>query len=194
MKTTILGGILFLAPLAVIAILLGKVYQIGLLVAAPVDQLIPVTQIGGLALVNILAIIMILVVCFLAGLVARSQFMRMRVSKIDDLLIDVIPTYAVFKGMLGSMSGSEDVAALMKPVVVKFDDYDQIAFETERDETQAVLFIPGSPSAWSGTTAIVTLDRVQSLDLPTHQAVKLMRVMGRGTLATRRKLIENQVL
>ncbi|ABG30322.1 hypothetical protein CEP88_13285 [Roseobacter denitrificans] len=194
MKTTILGGILFLAPLAVLAILLGKVYQIGLLVAAPVDRLIPVTQIGGLALVNILAIVMILLVCYLAGLVARSQFMQARVRRIDDLLIDVLPTYAVFKGMLGSMSGSKDVATLMKPVVAKFDDYDQIAFEMERDETQAVLFIPGAPSAWSGTTVVVTLDRVQPLDLPTHQAVKLMRVMGRGTLATQRKLAGNQAL
>ena len=192
MKTTILGGILFLAPLAVIAILLGKVYQIGLLVAAPLDQLIPVTQIGGLALVNILAVIMILVVCFLAGLVARGQFMQARVRRIDDLLIDVVPTYAVFKGMLGSISGSKDVASLMKPVMVKFDDYDQIAFEMERDEAHAVLFIPGSPSAWSGTTVVVTLDRVRPLNLPTHQAVKLMRVMGRGTLATQRTLTENQ--
>ena len=192
MKTTILGGILFLAPLAVIAILLSKVYQIGLLVAAPVDRLIPVTQIGGLALVNILAVLMILLLCFLAGLVARSQFMNMRVRKIDDLLIDVVPTYAVFKGMLGSVSGSKEVAALMKPVLVRFDDYDQIAFEMERDEKQAVVFIPGSPSAWSGTTVVVTQDRVQPLDLPTHQAVKLMRVMGRGTLATQRRLAERQ--
>lgn len=190
MKTTILGGILFLAPLAVIAILLGKVYQIGLLVAAPVDQLIPVSRIGGVALVNILAIVLIVLVCFFAGLVARSQFMSLRVRKVDDLLVDVIPTYAVFKGMLGSMSRSEDIATLMKPVIAKFDDYDQIAFEIERDDRQVVLFIPGSPSAWSGTTIVVTVDRVQPLNLPTHQAVKLMRVMGRGTLAAQRVSVE----
>jgi uncharacterized membrane protein len=182
MKTTILGGIVFLAPLAVVAILLSKVYQIGLMVADPVDRIIPVEKVGGVALVNILAIVLIVLACFLAGLVARSAFIGTRVSKIDGLLVDVIPTYAVFKGMLGSLSRSEEIEALMKPVVARFDDYDQIAFEMERNEKEAVLFLPGAPSTWSGSTIIVNLERITPLDMPTHQAVKLMRTMGRGSL------------
>ncbi len=184
MKTTVLGGIIVLAPLAVIAILLGKVYQIGLAIAAPVDRIIPVASIGGVALVNILAVALIILICYLAGLAARSTFISTRVSKVDGLLVDVIPTYAVFKGMLGSIGKSEDLAALMKPVLAKFDDYDQVAFEIERNDTSAVLFLPGSPSTWSGSTIVVSLNRVVPLDLPTHQAVKLMRVMGRGSLKT----------
>ena len=67
-------------------------------------------------------------------------------------------------------------------MVVKFDDYDQIAFEIERNDKQAVIFLPGSPTTWSGTTIMVDLDRVTMMNVPTHKAMKLMRLLGRGSL------------
>ncbi len=70
----------------------------------------------------------------------------------------------------------------MTPVLVRFDDYSQIAFEIERNETEAVIFLPGAPSTWSGSTVMVDLARVQKIDAPTHKTVKTMRVLGRGSL------------
>lgn len=182
MKTTILGGILFLIPLAVVSIVLGKAFQLSMLVAQPLDTIIPIESVAGVAFVNILAIILILMICFLAGVIARSGLLSSQVGKLDEFLINVMPGYAVAKGMLGSVAHDEDIARVLKPVLVRFDDYQQIAFELERNESNATLFLPGSPSAWSGTTVIVDLERVQMLNLATHQAVKLLRVLGRGSL------------
>ena len=39
-KTTIIGGVLFLLPLVVIALIIGKAYQIGMLVAGPLGALL----------------------------------------------------------------------------------------------------------------------------------------------------------
>ncbi|MEP1613250.1 MAG: hypothetical protein ABJL72_15160 [Roseobacter sp.] len=183
MKTTILGGLIFLAPIAIIIFILGKAFQLSLLVAAPVDKLIPVSHVGGIALVNMIAIAVIVLICYLAGLLARSQFLGNRLHKVDGLLMDVIPTYAVFKGVVGSMAQKEDITKIMKPVSVQFDDYEQIAFEMERNAGRVVLFLPGAPSAWAGSSVIVDETRVHALNVPTYQAVKLMRVFGRGSLA-----------
>jgi uncharacterized membrane protein len=90
--------------------------------------------------------------------------------------------------VVSSASAEEDFENLMKPVLVRFDDYDQVAFELERNGHQSVVFLPGAPSAWSGGTVVVNSDRVQALNLPAHQAVKLMRTFGRGTLAARASL------
>ncbi len=185
MKTTILGGFLFLVPLAFIAIVLGKTYQISMMVAGPLDKIIPVSSIAGIAFVNILAIVLLLLVCFLAGLVARGGWFTGRIEKLDGFLIDVMPGYAVAKGMIGGVTKEDDIAAVMLPVMVRFDDYDQIAFEIERDDTQSVIFLPGAPSAWSGSTVVVDIARVRLLNIPVHQAVKLMRVLGRGSLAVK---------
>ncbi len=189
MKTTLLGGVLFLAPLVVLAILLGKAYSIGLAVAAPLDEVIPIQTLAGVALLNILAVTIILVVCFIAGFAARRAFFANRMQRIDGLLIDMFPGYAVFKGIIGGVASDEELQALLPPVLIRFDDYDQIAFEVEQGPERSVVFLPGAPSAWSGSTVIVDSARVQPLDLRTHQAVKLMRVLGRGSLAAKHKAL-----
>lgn len=182
MKTTILGGVIFMVPIVVIAILLSKAYQISMVVAAPIDKLIPIHTVGGVALVNLLAIVLILAVCFLGGLLARTAFLASKVNTVDGFLIDLMPGYAVAKGVLGSVAQKDEVASLLSPVVVTFDDYTQIAFEIERDTSKAVIFLPGAPSTWAGSTVIVDIARVRKIDVPTHQTVKLMRVLGRGSL------------
>ncbi|MEL6807481.1 MAG: hypothetical protein AAFO97_06845 [Pseudomonadota bacterium] len=182
MKTTLLGGLIFLVPVAVIAILFTKVFHISMAVVAPIAKIIPINSIAGVAFVNFLAVIAILLVCFIAGLLAKTVFFSQKVDLIDGLLIDTIPGYAVAKGVLGSVTRKEELATLLPSVLVRLDDYEQITFEIERVGSKVVVFLPGAPSAWAGSTIIVDAERVRKLDLPTHKTVKLMRVLGRGSL------------
>lgn len=138
-------------------------------------------------MVNILAVGLILGVCWLVGLAAKRAFLSSRMQRIDGFLIDMIPGYAVFKTLVSSASADQTLDRLLRPVMVRFDDYDQIAFMTESGETQSVLFLPGSPSAWSGGTVIVDNARITELDLPAHQATRLFRTFGRGSLAALEK-------
>jgi len=180
-KTTILGGVLFLVPLAFIAIVLDKAFEVSMLLAHPLDGLIPLDSFAGIAMANVIAIFLILAICLAAGLAAKTAMFSKRVGRIDNLLIDVMPGYAVAKGIVGGVAGKDDATSVLSPVLVKFDDYDQLAFEVERMGDRCVVFLPGSPSAWSGASVIVDAGRVTPLDLPPHQAVSLLRVMGRGT-------------
>ncbi|MBS9719056.1 hypothetical protein ACFFUT_06830 [Pseudohalocynthiibacter aestuariivivens] len=180
MKTTILGGILFLVPLAFIAIVLGKAFEVSMLLAQPLDGLIPLDSLAGIAMANIIAIVLILAICFAAGLAAKTTMISKRVGRLDDTLIDIIPGYAVARGIVGGIAGEDDTTPVLSPVLVRFDDFDQLAFEVERMGDRSAVFLPGSPSAWSGTSVIVDVDRVVRLDLPPHQAISLLRVMGRG--------------
>lgn len=182
MKTTIIGGVFFIVPLAMIAILFSKVYQISSAVAEPVGRFVPIETISRTALVDLLAIVLIVVMCFLCGVLARTAYFTAKMSVLDGFLIDLMPGYAVAKGVIGSVAKQDDIASLLSPVLVKFDDHSQIAFEIERDASQAVIFLPGAPSTWAGSTILVDVARVHKIDAPTHKTVKLMRVLGRGSL------------
>ena len=67
-KTMIVGGLIFLVPFAVALLVFGKVYSVALRLAEPLDGMIPIEAIGGVALANILAVAIILLACFLAGI------------------------------------------------------------------------------------------------------------------------------
>ena len=185
MKTTIIGGVLFLAPLAVVLILAAKLMQVSKELIAPLSKIIPVDKLYGAIALEALAIAVILLACYLAGLVALKTRFGKRLNRVDGFLTDVIPGYAVFKGTVSGVARHEDPEKLMTPVLVRFDDYEQIAFEIEAQDKASVVFLPGSPSAWSGSTIIVDRARVRPLGLRVHQTVKLLRVLGRGSLNAR---------
>ncbi len=108
MRTTLLGGLMFLVPVAFIAIIITKAFQLSILIAKPVDAVIPVETVAGVAFVNVVAILLILVLCFLAGLLAKSGLLGRRVERVDNLMIDAIPSYAVVKAVLSGAVDPDD--------------------------------------------------------------------------------------
>ncbi|MDK3073345.1 hypothetical protein QO034_09510 [Sedimentitalea sp. JM2-8] len=181
LKTTILGGLLFLAPLVVLIFILSKAFEFSRTLAVPLGRVFPMDRIAGVALSDILAVGLILFVSYLAGLVARGKVLAKPVARIERVLISVVPGYAVLKSTLAGLMGDTSVESLLQPVLIRLDDVHQIAFEVERLDDRSVVFLPGAPSAWSGTSVIVDSKRVTYLSVPPHQVTGLLRVLGRGT-------------
>jgi len=181
-KATLVGGLLFLLPLVVVVLIIGKAFQISMMVAKPLGALIPIDSVGGVALVNILAALVILVLCYLAGLLARVSGVKRKVAGLEELLVAAIPGYAFAKTMVSGVVKAEDEVGKMTPVLVRLDDYKQIAFEVERTPGgNVVIFLPGAPNPWSGSVAYVSEDRVETLDMTPQAAIKNLRVLGRGS-------------
>ena len=51
LKTTVIGGLLFLVPLVVLGLVVAKAISVMLVVAEPMAAIFPLDSIGGLALV-----------------------------------------------------------------------------------------------------------------------------------------------
>jgi uncharacterized membrane protein len=183
LKTTAIGGLLFLLPLIVLGALVGQVVPIVLTIAETLGEVLPVKTPGGIALLILLAIGILLLLCFGAGLLARKSLAR-RISRVfEKKLVLLFPRYAILKDQMADTIGGDQTQPRMKPVLVRFDDVMRIAFETERSEnTQLVaVFLPGSPDPWSGKTAIVAADRVEPLSIDFGVAVATCEQLGRGS-------------
>ncbi len=181
-KTIVVGGLIFLVPFAVALLVLGKVYSVAMRLAEPLDGLIPIEAIGGVALANILAIAIILLACFLSGIVASRTWGKRLYGKIDEWLLNLIPRYGFIKSMTESIGGQ--LESTLRPVLVRFDDLSQIGFEVERGPGDLVtVYMPGSPDPWSGSVAQVTSDRVDALGADFATVIQSLRKIGRGSSA-----------
>jgi len=181
LKTTLIGGLVFLVPIIVVVAILGKAHRLMAALAAPLAAWIPIDAIGGVALANLLAVAAIVVLCFAAGLVARSSTAVRAVQSLESGFLTSIPGYGFIKGMTEGLAGREGSEAL-KPVLAKFDDASQVAFEIERNpDGRVVVYVPGAPDPWSGAVFVMTADRVEPLEASMHAAVKNIRTLGRGT-------------
>ncbi len=181
LKTTIIGGLIFLIPFVLIVSVLGKAIKTMIVVARPLEKMIPLESIGGIAVIHILAILLLVFVCFLAGLFARSSTGKRAFDWLDSKLIMMIPGYSFIKGFAGTIEKDES-KTVMIPVLAKLDDQTLLGFEIERlSDGQVVVFLPGSPDTTSGTVAYMTEDRVQRLDIDFAATYKILRTLGRGS-------------
>jgi uncharacterized membrane protein len=152
-----------------------------MLVAQPFAKMLPFEAVAGIAIVNLLALLIVIFLCFIAGFVARSALGRSAFSRIDSALMAIIPGYAFAKSFTGSIEKGEEKKVLV-PVLAKFDDLAQLGFEVERLENGLVaVFLPGSPDTFSGTVAYLTEDRVEILNIDFATVTKTLRTLGRGS-------------
>lgn len=178
MRSTLIGGVIFLLPFVILVAFLAKAFQMMKLIAVPLDNLIPIESIGGIAFVNIMAFAVLVLICFLAGLFARSSYGKKMFMLLDAKLM-MIPGYSFAKSITGSFNKEEE-EKLMKPVIAKFDDSTQIGFEVERYENGVVaVYLPGAPNPWSGTIAFMGEDRIEPLDYEFTDVISVIRKLGR---------------
>ena len=180
-KTTIVGGIVFLVPIVVLVAVIGKALEVTGALAAPLAAGLPIQSVGAVAVSHLLALVILVLICFVAGLLARTAAAKLLVETLETRFLSKLPPYALLKTKTQSLLSPEDVEG-MTPVAVRFDDSWQIAFEIERVQGEKVaLFLPGAPDPWAGTVCVVTADRVTPLDVSIPFVAKLAKRLGRGS-------------
>ena len=181
-RTTIIGGIIFLIPIVIIVAILGKAFKIMLQITQPLSKMIPIEAVGGIAFVNILAVLAILVFSLIAGMIAKSKLGQIAFDAIDAKLLIFIPGYADIKSITESALDEEQTDNPLKPILAKFDDQFQLAFEVERTGNGlVVVYLPGAPDPKSGSVVYLNENRVEPLDVNFKTISGSLNLLGKGS-------------
>ena len=185
-KTTVLGGIVFLVPLIAIVVLLGKALSAIHELVTPVLTHLEVDNILGASFVHLAPLLLLILLCFLAGLAAQTPVMGRAVRALDDILREKISGYALFRAKTSAINPAE--TDRLKPVMVRFDDSLQLAFDVgEASAGKKTIFLPGSPDPWSGSVCIVDVQRVSVIDASVNDVNQIMKRLGRGAATLAQK-------
>lgn len=188
-KTTVVGGFVFLIPAAIVIVALGKVIGTLKALAKALSPLFGIESLVGGFVLELLAITATVLICFLAGLLAKRASAKRFRARLDTTLLNSFPGYAFIKGFAESLRQAEELAGSFVPVLVRFDDYAQIAFETHRDSTGKVsVYLPGAPNPWSGTVVHVSQERVEPLAMTLTEALRNIRTLGKGAI----EIVDNE--
>jgi uncharacterized membrane protein len=180
-KLTMVGGFIFLIPLIVLVFIFNKAFQLSLIFSEPISKYIPIHNVFGLAMNTIISVLIIAVICFLAGLLSHYTILRRTIQRSEEKFLWKVPGYAFIKGFTESISGEDSVNAL-KPVLVSLDDASLIAFEVEKSEDgKSVLYVPGAPNPWTGSIMIVEQERIKYLPVTMANAMRTFSSLGSGT-------------
>lgn len=176
-RTTLVAGVLFLVPIVVLVVIIAKALEFAHRFSDPLAARFPVMA-GHTPL--LLAALLLIIVCFLLGLLARLGPARMGVAWLESTFLSKLPGYAFLKGAGESVLGQEGQTPY--PVVLaRIEDAWQFGFVIEElDGGHRAVFVPGAPNAMSGSVYFMGPDRVRATNVTVSAALKCLRLLGAG--------------
>jgi hypothetical protein len=116
--------------------------------------------------------------CFLAGLLARHALAGKFVQRVESVLVNV-PGYMMVKNLVSGFDPSSVEG--LKPIVLQLGTAERFGFEIQKlPDGRSMVFLPGSPNAFSGITQVLPPDQVTYLDIPVSRIIEVSENFGHG--------------
>jgi len=187
--TTFVGGLLVILPiyLAIILLLKGVKTLIGLV--KPIAALVPESSLHP----DAVAIILAVVACFIAGLVARGFPRSKAGAAFEEKVLERIPGYAMLRSATRALLGTSD--ATLQMALVEMEEGLVVGVLTEHHpQGWVTVFIPDTPTPASGALFLFPEHRVHPVDIPFRSGLKIASRYGRGAGAMLAGLKDQSIL
>ncbi|MGV3606352.1 MAG: DUF502 domain-containing protein [Planctomycetaceae bacterium] len=182
LKTTAIGGAVFLLPIAVLVVLLGYVYQNTVKVYEFLKPWSPFDSLSGVAILFTVAILLLLLACFFAGLLAQRALGVRLAGLLEGQLMKIFPKYGIYKDILAGKFGGNHKTPSLIPILLDRDGTQFLAFQADKlPSGQLVVYLPGSPDPWVGSIAIVSPSKVQPLSITFLETLGICERLGRDS-------------
>ncbi|MGH9778341.1 MAG: DUF502 domain-containing protein [Candidatus Acidiferrales bacterium] len=180
-RTTLIGGVLFLVPVGIVLYAVREVFQLARALLAPLLRLTPVHTVAGVTLATLASVALLVLICFLAGLVVRTERGKRVERWLEENPLVHVPGYTIVQGLTRTMAGQE-LPEGMSVALARIEDAWQLAFVFDRlPDGSLTVLIPQAPNPFSGTAFYLSEDRVKPLDVSVAAAIKCIRRLGAGS-------------
>ena len=175
-RTTLIGGLLVILPVYVSFILLAKTLGGVVALLSPITAAIP----AGVQFREVLAILIVLAACFLAGLLVRTRPGLRAKSALERALLEKVPGYSLMRGLAARVAGDER-GAIFTPALVEIEEALSPGFIIEElEDGRYTVLVPSVPTPAAGSLFILPRERVHPLDVPFTSVVKVISKWGAG--------------
>jgi uncharacterized membrane protein len=184
LKATIVGGVLFLLPLAIVVMVLAYALRMASVVARPISDQLGLHQLGefaGIGIVTIVSAVLLIVVSLAAGLAARTYLGERVTRGFENSLLGRLPQYQMVKSMAEGLAQLESDKGI-KPALVSIEGGWQVGYLIEPLEKGWVsVFLPQAPTPMSGNVMYFPAERVRPLDITMVEAMTIIKRIGVGS-------------
>lgn len=172
----LISGLLTVVPVYLAILLLLKAMASVLGLVSPFAKLLP----DWLPAENILALLLVLFVCFLVGVAVRTPAGRATRERLEKSLFSRLPGFALLRSLTQQLAGRGD--KVWKPALVEIEDALVPGFIIEElEDGRMTVFVPSVPTPLAGAVYILNRERVHALDVPFTQAVSTISRWGAGS-------------
>ena len=173
------GILLFLLPVMVLVFVMEKAITLLQKVIHPIKEHLPNESVMGVGLFTVISVLLILLICYLAGVLAESKTIKSLMALLEDNLLVFIPGYAMMKSRASEAIGETDDK--WKAVLIGDNDEWKLGIEVDRQPGgYCTVFFPEPPDAKSGEVKLVHESKLKPLNMPVSKLVNIIRKYGLG--------------
>jgi uncharacterized membrane protein len=180
-KTTLIGGLLFLIPVVLVVLFVQKALHLAGSGLAPVTHLLPAQSVVGIAVAEVVAVCALLFVCFMAGLVIRTRAGARVNAQLEQMILRRVPGFTFVKSIAHGLAGLE-AGSELSVALARIEDAWVLSFVVERHVGGlCTVFVPSAPTPAAGSIYYLTEDRIKLLDVPVSTAMGCIMRLGVGS-------------
>jgi uncharacterized membrane protein len=184
MKVTLVGGLLVVLPVWLALLLLLKAIQSVLKLLQPIAKLVPQQLVHP----DVVALFLLVAICFTVGLLIRTRFGQQIGDWLDEHVLGRIPGFRLIRGMIRQFAGKKGEQSF-QPALVEIEEALVPAFIVEKHaDGQFTVFVSSSPTPMAGSIYILQPERVHPVDVPLHKAIVCVTKWGAGAAEMRNAL------
>lgn len=173
------GIVQFLFPLMVLVFIFERAIPIAQSIIQPIKAHLPAERIFGIGMFTLLSLLLIFLICFMAGWLSERKRVKLFLSFIEDNLLVFIPGFTMLKSSADATF--EDTDNDWKAVMVNEDDNLKLGIEVvKRPDGYSMIFFPEPPDAKSGEIKLMLESNFKRINFPVNKLVKIIRNYGHG--------------
>jgi uncharacterized membrane protein len=174
---SLITGLLVVAPIYLAILLVAGAMKKVLGMVKPFAVFIPDVLPGD----QLLALLLVLGLCVFVGAALTTRAGRAAVERVERVLFERLPGYAVLRGLTQQLAGDRKEEASWKPALIEIEDALVPGFVLEElVDGRCTVFIPSVPTPMAGAIYVIDRARVHMVGVPFAQAVKVISKWGSG--------------
>jgi uncharacterized membrane protein len=173
------GGLFFIIPIVMIVFVIKQVYGVLHPIGNLLSEEFGLNSLFGKSAVLIVTIILLLFICFLAGLLIEKGLVKNWSASFEKKLFVVLPSLQMFKFRL---FGDKSVAIndIWQGVIFKEDTFYKIGFITEKKENHTAIYIPDAPKIDAGEVRYMINSEFEYYPISMKDAMAAIYNFGEG--------------
>ncbi len=182
-KTSFLGGLTVILPVAILVFVFKWVFNVVTRIIQPVTNLILIKSDVHEILADLLAVAVIIIVCFFVGVIVKTKVGTFIHTSLEDSILKFAPGYSMIKEIVTQFFGRKKVPFSSVALVQIFESETMMtAFVTdEHSDGSYTVFVPTGPNPTSGNIYHLEGKFVHPVDVPVEEAMRSIISCGAGS-------------
>ncbi len=182
-KTSLIGGIAVILPITILFLIFKWIFNVIVGIIHPIADLVVSRSHFTEIVADIIVVGIILVICFLVGVVVKTKFGRFIHEHIDIRLSKLIPGYSAVKMTVSQFFDRKSAPFSSVALVRAFDDHHLMtAFITDtHPDGSYTVFVPCGPNPTTGYIIHMKKEDVHPVPISVEVALRSVISCGAGS-------------